>query len=398
MSSIITRLADKAEWEAFYTKKLAAGNMTRYEADDLERFISGEEYLPTVRRILNGDTLSPPQKVLLGKAKTDKKRTVYVYCREENYVLKLIASLLFEYDGVFSPCLYSFRKNSGVRRATQDILKNGDICSYYSYKLDVSDYFNSIPVSRLLPMVKNVLKNDERLYGFIRSVLEFPYAIYDGEPDASDRGVMAGVPISGFLANLYLSELDGHFHALGVRYARYSDDIIVFAKSERELAEHKAYILSFIDKMGLRVNPKKEFTSAPNETWTFLGFSHCNGTVDVSRASVDKLKGKMRRKSRALVRWASRKGVDGKKAAQVLIRCFNKKLFEDPRGGELTWARWYFPVITTSASLQELDRYMQDCIRYTATGKRNKSRFSFTYEDMKACGYKSLVAEYYDHK
>ena len=49
----------------------------------------------------------------------------------------------------------------------------------------------------------------------------------------------------------------------------------------------------------------------------------------------------------------------------------------------------------TDRSLRALDHYMQDCIRYLATGTRGKQRFSLRYETMKQWGYRPLVHAYY---
>lgn len=73
----------------------------------------------------------------------------------------------------------------------------------------------------------------------------------------------------------------------------------------------------------------------------------------------------------------------------------NRKFFDPDSSHELTWARWYFPVITTDETLHELDIYMQYWIRYLATGHHNQKAYEFTYEDMKELGYISLVHEWY---
>lgn len=41
--------------------------------------------------------------------------------------------------------------------------------------------------------------------------------------------------------------------------------------------------------------------------------------------------------------------------------------------------------------------WMQENIRYIATGKHTKSNYNFRYVTMKECGYRSLVNEYYKH-
>jgi hypothetical protein len=110
---------------------------------------------------------------------------------------------------------------------------------------------------------------------------------------------------------------------------------------------------------------------------------------------VEKLKAKMRRKARALVRWQARKELDGVQAAKAFVRVFNRKLFENDAEHELTWVRWYFPLINTADSLKIIDAYSQQCIRFLATGRHTKAAYNFRYADMKALGYRSLVHEYY---
>lgn len=103
----------------------------------------------------------------------------------------------------------------------------------------------------------------------------------------------------------------------------------------------------------------------------------------------------MWRKSRALLRWKNRKKIDNIYAVKAFIKSFNKKLYDNPKSSELTWTRWYFPIINTAKTLKTLDNYMQDCIRYIATEKRTKKKFNFKYSDMRKLGYKSIVHEYY---
>ena len=395
---ILERILQKEEWKKFYSSKLEHGHLSKKEEIDLKMFIENGEYTETALNILNGGTFSPAQKILLNKAKNGKKRTVYTYNREENYILKLMAHLLHEYDGIFAPNLYSFRKEYGVKNAAKNILKTKNLGEYYVYKLDISNYFNSVDLDMLWPKLKSVLEGDASLYKFIRALLQFPYAVYDGDPVYENRGIMAGVPISSFLANLYLSDVDRYFYSKDILYVRYSDDILVFSKSYDDLQKHKAYIKNALEIHGLTVNEKKEFLSFPHEEWTFLGFSYKDGILDISPVSTEKLKHKMRRKARALRRWSDRNHVDPSKAAAVFIKRFNEKFYSNPDENELTWARWFFPVINTDRSLHSIDLYMQDCIRYIATGKRNKSRYNFSYSDMKKLGYISLVNEYYKQR
>ena len=395
---ILERLSDPSEWERYVCHKKTQGNLYKSDEEDLLRFTENREYLPVVKSILDGGTFAPPVKILVNKSKVGRKRAVYTFDRAENYVLKIITFMLRDYDHLFAPNLYSFRKERGVKSAVHGILSLRDLDRRYVYKVDISNYFNSVDTDILLPELKDALGNDPALYCFLERLLSDPRVMYGGELISEKKGIMAGVPVSTFLANLYLRRLDFSFVEKGIPYARYSDDIIVFAKDAAELEWCIQKIRDTLAERRLSVNPEKETITNPGEKWTFLGFSYCRGTVDVCDVSVCKLKAKMRRKSRALLRWADKKGVDGTRAARAFVKRFNAKLYDNKADGELTWARWYFPVINTDTALREIDSYMQDCVRYIATGKRNKGRYNFTYDDIKSLGYRSLVNEYYKMK
>jgi len=396
--SIIDKLLETDTWEAFYSHKINQGNISEKDASDLRAYIDNREYIPVVNRIKDKSGFSFPHKTLISKSKADRKRAVYTFCREENYVLKVLSYLLREYDYLFAPNLYSFRKNSGVKKATDDILKIKNLNHCYVYKADISDYFNSVNVEILLSELKKAFEGDSELFGFFRDILNNPFVEYDGIITEDSKGIMAGVPISAFLANFYLRALDNYFFDKGIFYVRYSDDILIFAEDENELNQSIEIVKSFLDSRGLRINAEKESIALPNEKWTFLGFSYHNGTIDISDVSFEKLKAKMRRKARALSRWAGKKKLPCEYAAKAFVKRFNAKLYDNPIYHELTWTRWFFPIINTAETLKKLDEYMQDCIRYLATGKRTKSRYDFKYEDIKALGYRNLINEYYRFK
>lgn len=383
-------------WQDFLEYKKTGGHLSREEEQALSDWIQSKAYLPVVERIIRGETFAPPQKSEISKMGSDKKRIVYTYAESENRVLKLLTFLLQgKYDPLFADNLYSFRPGKGVRDAVIKLISAPNIQQMWSYKVDIRNYFNSIPVDRLLPVLKQALERDPNVYRFLESLLTNPLVNDRGNLIPEEKGIMAGTPVSTFLANLYLSHMDHRFAENGVLYARYSDDIILFAPTQKALEERILQIRGFLSDAGLTVNPRKEVRTAPGEMWEFLGICYRNGTVDVAPASVEKLKAKMRRKTRALVRWQIRKNATGVQAAKAFVRVWNRKLFENPAEHELTWARWYFPLINTPESLKVIDAYAQNCIRFLATGKRTKAAYNFRYAQIKALGYVSLVNCYY---
>ena len=275
-----------------------------------------------VAELLNGKSLSYPQKRLINKVGSNKKRTVYTFSREENYILKILAFILIrEYDYCLTDNLYSFRVNHDVKKAIGRIINHPDIDQYYSYKIDVSDYFNSIDIDRLLTMLQDIFGNDTILYNLFKTTLGNPYVICDDEVIEERKGVMAGTPTAAFFANIYLSGLDALFQNAEVLYCRYSDDIIVFAKSIEEIEQYKEQlIIKYLHSMNLSINESKEVLTHPGEPWTFLGFSYHKGDVDISPISLQKLKAKMRRKTRALRRWCTIKHKPTEAAARAFAR------------------------------------------------------------------------------
>ena len=370
--------------------------MTRTEEADLRSFIDRREYEPVFRNFLGGTVGALPEKKQIQKVGTEKKRVVYLYPRAENYVFKLLTFLLTrEYDGVFSDTLYSFRVRLGVRRAMDRILHLPGLNGKYTYKADIHDYFNSIPVPRMLAVLRPVLEKEPETFALFEAILTDRRVLKNGAVTEENKGVMAGTPFAVFLANLYLKDMDREFAESGIAYARYSDDILVLADSEENREAAAARILAILSENGLTVNEEKEVRTVPGERWTFLGISYDSGTVDVSPVARDKLKAKMRRKARAIKRWQVRRGLSPDKAVKAFIRKMNSKFFDADSAHELTWTRWYFPVINTDATLYELDHYMQEWIRYLATDRHGKKQYAFRYEQMKALGYVSLVHEWH---
>lgn len=396
---ILSRMESPAVWQDFLEYRKESGRLTPQEEQELRAYIENKDYLPILDGIRQGNPFPHPRKAAISKKSSAKKRIVYVYPTQESWVMKVMTHLLLRrYDRLFSPNLYSFRAGHGVKEAVCYLRRIPDIGKMWSYKADIRNYFNSIPVETLLPLLKQAIPDDPGVYNFLELLLRDPLVLDQGKLVPEEKGIMAGCPLSTFLANLYLRELDVLFFQNHWVYARYSDDIILFANNREELDERITVVHRFLKQKGLSINPEKESVTQPGEPWIFLGVSCCGGVIDVAPVSVAKIKAKMRRKTRALQRWADRKHVSGVHAAKAFIRVFNQKFFENPISNDLTWARWFFPLINIDRSLHEIDLYAQQCIRTLATGKHTKSAYNFRYEQMKELGYISLVNRYYSFR
>ena len=395
MESILTQLTRQETWEAFLAYRLMKGRFTWHEFDEADRFVEQEAYLHLAQRIAQGGGIGIPRKKIINKMGTGKKRVVYSFAPDEMVILKLIAFKLYDYDAYFAPNCYAFRRGIKASDAIYSIRRAIGGRKMWAYKLDIHDYFNSISIDILLPMLADMMADDLPLYRFFEKMLTDNKAGYNGETILESHGVMAGTPTAPFLADVYLKEVDQYFHDAHVIYARYSDDIILFAPDRETLEAYKAQMAEFLRKYRLEINPDKEKIYSPDEAYEFLGFK-CHGRdIDISEATKKKMKGKIRRATKSMMRWRIRNHMEPEKAMKGLINHFNRVFFENDDTETLTWSRWFFPVINQTDGLREIDHYLQQNIRYLSTGKHNKNNYKTDYARLKQLGYRSLVNEYY---
>lgn len=398
MESIIKQIGKQKTWEEFLAYRLLKGRFNWHEFDKADTFVEKKLYIPVTTRILCGKSLSVPTKKLVNKSGTGKKRVVYCYPEDEMLLLKIITHLLYRYDDMFAPNCYAFRKGIKAHNAIFDINNAIRGKKMWAYKTDIHNYFNSINVSKLIPMLSEMFADDPELYDFFEKMLNDNRAIMDGEIVEDNNGVMAGTPTASFLADVYLKDVDWYFHNLGIIYARYSDDIILFAPDKDTLEDYKNTLLKFLNDYDLEINTDKEKIYSPDEAYEFLGFKCHNNSIDISTATKVKIKGKIKRKARALMRWSTMKQVSTQTAMKCFIRSMNQKFFDSDDPETLNWSRWFFPVINQTNGLKDIDHYFQQNIRFLTTGKHSKANFRTDYSELKNLGYRSLVNEYYKTK
>ena len=397
--SILDKLNCDEVWQEYYSYKLQKSHLCKRDEEFLTDFIQNKKYIATINKLKdNNFEFSLPTKKLINKSGSTKKRTIYKFPEDESMVLKLISYCLYDYDNKMSENCFSFRKQFGVKRAVGTIVGVKHIDRMYCYKLDISNYFNSINIDKLMPIVAEFLNDDPQLVEFFDRFLHVDKAVFEGEIINEKRGAMAGTSLSNFFANIYLRDLDLYFYERKIPYARYSDDIIVFAESKEKLEEYRQYINDIIKERELVVNPEKESFFDPHTAWNFLGIEYCDKVIDLSNVTINKLKAKIKRKAHALYRWKLKKSASTEKVIKVMIRVFNRKFYEDNHANELTWSRWFFPMITTSEGIKKIDNYLLQYLRFLSTGRHCKQNYNVRYNTLKELGFKSLVNEYYKFK
>lgn len=344
-----------------------------------------------------------PEKREIAKYKNSKKRTIYIYPEPHATYLKMINWLLQSdptYRDKFCMNSYAYQKHKSVPRGVNSIFRTQRSGRFkYFIKSDFSDYFNSIPVDILKTKMDNFFEEkDKDLNDFLFSLINEPKVnTKQGIIDIFNKGVMAGTPISGYLANVYLNEVDWSMYESKIFYVRYADDVLILTnRPEEDLNHYK----NLIDPLKVALNPAKTDQGLITEGFEVLGFYFHGDIIDIAEAKVHKMLNRIKRRSRWFKAWEKKNNVKNRTMVRTFIKGMNRKLYLGGDEERMNWTRWYFPNINTTKSLERIDKYMVQYIRYLISGKHPgyKKHSLVEYEYIKKLGYRSLVNEYWKFK
>jgi RNA-directed DNA polymerase len=211
--------------------------------------------------------------------------------RVAQMALKLIMEPIFEVD--FYPSSYGYRP---ARRA-QDAIAEIHHFTSRSYEWvvegDITACFDNVDHQILLGLVAERI-TDKKVLHLVRAFLRAGILRQHGGLTASLTGTPQGGVASPLLANIYLSVLDRHFHAIweqdmsppwrrqhrrrrglpNYRLIRYADDFVVLVHGTRSDAEQiKAQIGSMLaEQLRMTLSPSKTHITHIDDGFVFLGF------------------------------------------------------------------------------------------------------------------------------
>lgn len=187
-----------------------------------------------------------------------KERRIARYAAVDMLLLRAIHQLLspmFEAD--VSDSCYAYRPGVSAADAIKSARRIAESGFSYAVKLDIEDYFGSVPRSLLLELLAPYA--GEELLSLIQAFLNA--GCYDEDTGAVvsvKDGLFLGSPLSPLLANFYLLRLDKQLYEDDVPFVRYSDDITLFAKTKGAAKQLLEKYTRYIDEqMCLRLNSNK---------------------------------------------------------------------------------------------------------------------------------------------
>ena len=178
------------------------------------------------------------------------------------------------WDHTFSEYSYGFRPNRSqhdAMRQYREYVKSG---LRYAVDIDLSKFFDRVNHDRLMARLATRIK-DKRVLKLVRSFLGSGVMV-GGLEQPTKEGTPQGGPLSPFLSNVVLDELDKELEKRGLCFVRYADDCVVFVRSKRAGSRVMRSTSRFIiKKLRLKVNREK---SAVGRPWArkYLGFCLTN--------------------------------------------------------------------------------------------------------------------------
>lgn len=175
------------------------------------------------------------------------------------------------YEPTFHASSHGFRPGRSCPTAIAEARRYLEEGHEWVVDLDLEKFFDRVHHDRLIARLEQRVK-DRRLMDLIRRMLKAKVVLPDGVVVSTEEGTPQGGPLSPFLSNIVLDELDQELARRGHRFVRYADDGNIYVRSERSGQRVMASVVRFIEgRLRLKVNTAKSAVARPQERH-FVGF------------------------------------------------------------------------------------------------------------------------------
>ncbi|WP_165749884.1 reverse transcriptase domain-containing protein [Cellulophaga sp. Z1A5H] len=195
----------------------------------------------------------------------------------------------------FSSFSYAYRNDRNLHFAIDDIFNEFKTTHrIFVAEFDFKKFFESIQHEYLYEQLNsNGFNVSEIELNTIKSFIGNEFGM----------GIPLGTSISLFLANVVCWKLDRDLEDLGVRFARYADDTVIWTKDYHKISKAFDVIQKFSDDSGIKINHSKsdgisllkrsdmttEFKSH-KEYVEFLGYKISTELISIKDSSVERIK------------------------------------------------------------------------------------------------------------
>jgi RNA-directed DNA polymerase len=200
------------------------------------------------------------------------------------------------FEPQFSETSYGFRPRRSAHDAIKKCKEYANEGYTYVVDMDLEKFFDVVNQSKMIEIISRTVK-DGRVVSLINKYLKAG-AVAKESFEETNIGLAQGGNISPLCSNIKLNELDKELERRGIRFVRYADDMILFAKCKRSAKRILTNVLPYIEtKLKLRVNKEKTSVSYIGRI-KFLGYSFYPSKTGIKARvhskSIDKMKVRIR--------------------------------------------------------------------------------------------------------
>ena len=346
MEEVVERHNMQAALKQVRANKGSAG-IDGMSVDELPDFLKA--HWPEIKDQLLDGSYRPMviKRVEIPKPGSQEKRKLGIPCVLDRLIQQAILQVLqWRWDPTFSEFSYGFRPGRSAHQAVAQAQAYIEQGYPIVVDIDLEKFFDQVCHDRLMSRLAERIP-DKRLLKLIRGYLQAGI-LEDGLVTPSKAGTPQGSPLSPFLSNVVLDELDKELEARGHRFCRYADDSNIYVRSLRAGERVMTSISRFItDRLKLKVNESKSAVDRPQNR-SFLGFSFTGGKSANRRKIAPKAMGRFKARVKELTRRNQ-----GRSLEQVVSAL-------DPylRG----WIG-YFGFCQTTSVLRDLDSWIRHRLR-----------------------------------
>ena len=355
---ILQMFFDMARWE----RAIEKGVDKDIPKDQLLRLADEHTRLAMADAMRQGRyEISPPHTAQIPKD-NGEFRTVYVNEPIDRVLLSIANDLLFDLmPDMIHPSCKSYQTGIGcgkvvteVSHRIVDAVKDGCV----GWKSDLSKYFDSVPLRYIDQAFDRVEAKHGRsaLVDVLRKYYHCDLYFDQGnELHSQFQSLKQGCAVASWLANVLLYDLDEELSQMNGYYVRYSDDML-FIGADYQKAMN--VVEQRLGEMSMKLNPKKVEYLTADKWFKFLGFSIRGDRISLSSSRIKSFQKEIERRT------IRKPGISLSKA----VNSVNRYLYKGD--GEFSWATQILPVCNVSKDLDELNKFVMDCLRAVQTGKR----------------------------
>lgn len=167
-------------------------------------------------------------------------------------ILQVLQPLI---DPTFSDHSYGFRPRRSAHDAVSQMREYVVEGREWVVDIDLEKFFDRVNHDILMGRLAKRIQ-DRSVLRVIRRYLEAGVMV-EGLKVKRDDGTPQGGPLSPFLANVYLDEVDKDLEQRGHAFVRYADDLRVLVRSKRAGERVMNWLIKRVGKLRLRVNESK---------------------------------------------------------------------------------------------------------------------------------------------